>query len=698
LSLQPGARIGHYVVVARLGSGGMGEVYRARDERLGRDVAIKAVRPEAAADRARIVRFLAEAKTVASLNHPNVLTLHDFGEHEGSPYLVTELIDGRTLRDVIAEGALAIDAALDLAVQIAEGLGKAHAAGIVHRDIKPENVMLTRDGHAKILDFGLAKLRDAGEAGADVTVDAQLTATGMILGTPAYMSPEQLRGRPADSRSDVFALGLLIYELVTGANPFRKDSAVETMNAILNEEPPTLARRSGIPAALSDVVGRATAKDPARRFANGRDLAGALDVLRKGSFAASRQPVRRALPVGRMAAVAALVAGTWLVWDLGRTKPDASLPSPPIPAVPVVAPPDAASFAPPEGKMGIAIVPIVDEAGDEELTRADIGRILADAFVQVLVDFPGFYVIDRYRLDSIAMQLGRSMQEAGADRALAREIGTRAAASAVLSGRLSRLGDSYILNATLTQIPGDVVLHSFQAQAGDAASLVAELTGRVTEDLRRKYSVSEEMPDVHGVATASLEAYTHYIRGDDLIHEGNWKAAVPELEQAVRIDPEMALAWSALSCAFSFDGREAEARAAFLQAKRFTDRLNEQERRWVELDGVWVNSQNGDLYLDAVEDYLEKYPDDHQSIFYAGLAWQWLKGDCDSALVWYERAHRVSPGWYPVTKAKVDCLLQLKRVDDARRILREYIALPSVREHGRMQATARLQEIQTGIQ
>jgi hypothetical protein len=698
VSLQPGARIGHYVVVERLGAGGMGEVYRAHDQRLGRDVAIKAVRPEAAADRGRITRFLAEAKTVAALNHPNVLTLHDFGEHEGSPYLVTELIDGRTLREVIGDGALDLAAALDLGVQIAEGLGKAHAAGIVHRDVKPENVMLTRDGHAKILDFGLAKLRDAGGAGTDVTLDAQLTATGMILGTPAYMSPEQLRGLPADSRSDVFALGLLLYELVTGANPFRKDSAVETMNAILNEDPPSLARRSGVPAALSDVVARATAKDPARRFADGREFAAALAELRRQAPVAAPPRRRRTLRLGWAAGTVALAAGTWLVWGLGRSTPDSSLPSPPIPAVPVVVPPDAASFALPEGKMGIAIVPIVDEAGDEELTRAGIGRILADAFVQVLVDFPGFYVIDRYRLDSIAMQLGRSMEEAGADRALAREIGTRAAASAVLSGRLTRLGGSYILNATLTQIPGDVVLHSFQAQAGDAASLVAELTGRVTEDLRRKYSVSEEMPDVHGVATASLEAYTHYIRGDDLIHEGNWKAAVAELEQAVRIDPEMALAWSALSCAFSFDGREAEARAAFLQANRFTDRLNEQERKWVELDGIWVNSQNGDLYLAAVEKYLKKYPDDHQSIFYAGLAWQWLKGNCDSALVWYERTVRLSPGWYPVTKARVDCLLQMERDDEARRVLREYIALPSVREHGRMLATARLQEIQMGVQ
>jgi serine/threonine protein kinase/tetratricopeptide (TPR) repeat protein len=695
LSLQPGARIGHYVVVARLGAGGMGEVYRARDERLGRDVAIKAVRPEVAADRARIVRFLAEAKTVAALNHPNVLTLHDFGEHEGSPYLVTELIDGRTLRDVIVDGALDIDSALDLAVQIAEGLGKAHAAGIVHRDIKPENVMLTRDGHAKILDFGLAKLRDSGEAAADATVDAQLTATGMILGTPAYMSPEQLRGQPADSRSDVFALGLLLYELVTGANPFRKESAVETMNAILNEEPPSLAQKSGIPAALSDIVGRATAKEPARRFANGRELAAALGALRKqGSLASLQQPLPRRLPLARIAGAVALVAGTWLVWDLGRTKPVPSLPSPPVPAFPFLPPPEPASFALPEGKMGIAIVPIVDDAGDEELTRAGIGRILADAFVQLLVDFPGFYVIDRYRLDSIAMGLGRSTDEAAEDRAFAREIGARADASAVLSGRLSRLGGVYILNATLTQIPTDVVLHSFQAQAEDPASLLGELTGRVAAELRAKYGVGEEMRGVDGVATASLDAYTHYIRGDDLIHEGNWTAAVPELQEAVRIDPEMALAWSALSCAFSFDGREAESRAAAHQATRFVDRLNDQERRWVELDCIWVTSLNGDLYLQAMDGYLKDYPDDHQGIFYAGLACQWLKGDCDSAMVWYEKAYRMSPAWYPVTKARVDCLLQLERTDEAKRALRDYLALPAAREHGRMQAAARLQEIE----
>jgi serine/threonine protein kinase len=237
MGLDNGSRIGPYEVLSRLGAGGMGEVYRARDTRLGREVAVKILTQDAAADDDRLRRFISEAKTVSALNHPNILTLHEIGESPQGPYLVTEVVEGETIRQRMARQNIPLSEALDLAAQTADGLAKAHEAGIIHRDIKPENLMVTRDGYVKILDFGLAKLRKQ-EDSTIVGSDPTMTAAGILVGTPAYMSPEQLHGLPADARSDLFALGVVLYEMVGGRNPFRRDSAAGTLNAILSEEPP----------------------------------------------------------------------------------------------------------------------------------------------------------------------------------------------------------------------------------------------------------------------------------------------------------------------------------------------------------------------------------------------------------------------------------------------------------------------------
>jgi tRNA A-37 threonylcarbamoyl transferase component Bud32/Flp pilus assembly protein TadD len=697
MRLQPGDRIGHYEILAPLGAGGMGEVFRARDARLGRTVAIKALRKEAIADRERLRRFFAEAKTIASLNHPNVVTLYDLHEDESGPCIVTELVEGRTLRELIADGPMDGEAALRIGVQLADGLAKAHEAGVLHRDVKPENVMVTAGGLVKILDFGLAKLLAADETVVGLAAaEPAVTQTGMIVGTPAYLSPEQLRGRPADTRSDVFAVGLVLYELLAGANPFRRDSAIETMHAILQVTPEPVDAAFGAPPELSAIIRRATDKDPAKRFADAREMAASLRTVRVDPGALARPAARRRPPVLVWSAGAIVVVLLALAWrDLVKTQ-HAEIPTPPVPAA--LPPPPGlvtASMAMvPAGKTGMVILPIVDETGDAELSRADVGRVLADAFVQILKDLPGFYLIDRHRLESVAMSLGGTLEGAARDGSFARDLAMKVTAGAVLSGRLTLLGGVYVLHATLTEIPSDIVLDSFQAQSERPATLLAELTGRVSNEMRSKYAAATTTRDVEHVATKSLEAYAHFVRGDDLIHEGDWQSAIPELRDAVRIDPEMALGWSSLSCALYWGGEEAEAKVAHQQAMQFVDRLNEMERAWVELDGVWVTTQNGDLYLEAMQRHLEKYPDDYQGYFYAGLACQWLNGDCASAIPWFEKAYQVLPGWYPVTKSRVDCLVELGRTADARSALNKYLALPSLKEHGRTQAALRLQEIE----
>ena len=287
MPLTPGSRFGAYEVLAQLGSGGMGEVYRARDQKLGRDVAIKVLREEYTADAERLARFEREARAASALNHPAIVTIFDIGDVDGTPFIAMELIRGRTLRDMLEAGALASAALTSVAIQSADGLAKAHDAGIVHRDLKPENLMITDDGFLKILDFGLAKLmpRPFELDPEGPTIAHSPTRSGMLLGTVEYMSPEQASGRAVDHRADQFALGLVMYEMATGERPFTRATMAQTLAAIIEAEAPRLDNRAHVlPAGLAGIVARCLEKDPRNRFESTRDLAQALKDAKLGTL------------------------------------------------------------------------------------------------------------------------------------------------------------------------------------------------------------------------------------------------------------------------------------------------------------------------------------------------------------------------------------------------------------------------------
>jgi eukaryotic-like serine/threonine-protein kinase len=283
MPLAAGVRLGPYEVIAPLGSGGMGEVYRARDTRLGRDVAIKVLHADVAADPERLARFEREARAVSALNHPNIVTLYEIGTSDSGPYLVLERVEGHSLRDLVATGPLPLRQLTTLGAQIAAGLAKAHAAGIVHRDLKPENVMVTEDGFAKILDFGLARLVLPDVPGDEVKTEtlAGRTASGIVLGTLGYLSPEQAAGKPVDFRADQFALGALLYEMSTGTRPFKRDTTLETLTATIRDEPDAVqSLRADLPAQLAWLIERCLAKNPDDRYASTKDLARDLSDVR----------------------------------------------------------------------------------------------------------------------------------------------------------------------------------------------------------------------------------------------------------------------------------------------------------------------------------------------------------------------------------------------------------------------------------
>src|SRR5271163_653129 len=236
MPLTPGTKLGPYEIVSPLGAGGMGEVYRAKDTRLGRDVALKILPESFARDAERLRRFEQEARAVAALNHPNILAVFDIGEQNGSPFLVSELLEGETLRGVLDRGAVPQRKTIEYGVQIAHGLAAAHEKGIVHRDLKPENIFITKDARIKILDFGLAKLaQKPGADSGDITLTSEHTAAGVVMGTASYMAPEQVRGEATDPRTDIFAFGAVLYEMLSGARAFRRDTSAETMTAVLKD-------------------------------------------------------------------------------------------------------------------------------------------------------------------------------------------------------------------------------------------------------------------------------------------------------------------------------------------------------------------------------------------------------------------------------------------------------------------------------
>jgi Tol biopolymer transport system component len=338
MPLAPTTKLGPYEIIAPLGAGGMGEVLRARDTRLGRDVALKILPESFARESERLVRFEQEARAVAALNHPNILAVFDIGQHNGSPFLVSELLEGETLRSILDRGALPQRKAIDYGVQIAQGLAAAHEKGIVHRDLKPENIFVTRDGRIKILDFGLAKLAQKpgaeGNAPNEITLTSSHTAAGVVMGTASYMAPEQVRGDAVDARTDIFAFGAVLYEMLSGKRAFRRDTVPETMTAVLKEDPPDLVDTGfSVSPALDRIVRRCLEKSPEQRFQSAKDLSFALASLSGADSSAAAKVVAGASPrtssvLWKSAAIvmALLAAVAGVAWFLAtRSAPKARM-------------------------------------------------------------------------------------------------------------------------------------------------------------------------------------------------------------------------------------------------------------------------------------------------------------------------------------------------------------------------------------
>jgi TolB-like protein/Flp pilus assembly protein TadD len=531
VTLSAGTRLGPYEILSPLGAGGMGEVYRARDSKLKRDVAIKVLPQSLAADADALARFEREALAVAALSHPNILSIFDFGSHEGTAYAVTELLEGETLSAKLASGRMPTKQAVDYAAQIVKGLAAAHEKGVIHRDLKPENLFVTRDGHLKILDFGLAKRVDVVAPGEETSAPTASghTEPGTVIGTVGYMSPEQVRGLPLDRRTDIFSFGAILYEMLSGRRPFKRDTAADTMSAIMRDEPEELAG-SGVSSGLDHVVRHCLEKDRDNRFQTARDVAFAL------SEASSQSSVRiAAAPPGRKgwsnAAMATgvlvvLAAAGLFIWR----RANSSAP------------------APSRGVKRIAVLPFENLGAPEDDYFADG---IADEIRSKLTSLPGIEVIARASSTTYKKTTKKP-------REIADELGVGYLLTATVRWQKGAGASRVHVTPELVEVPRTGAATSrweqpFDAALTDVFQVQSDIASRVAEALGVALGATAKR--LAEKPTQNLAAYEVFLKGEEsrksVYSTEGFRKALSFYEQAVALDPNFAAAWARLSATCS---------------------------------------------------------------------------------------------------------------------------------------------------